>query len=144
MSCFKKVLLLLSIVGGINWGIYGIWGFNAVGWLLGGSMSWLSRTVFIIVGLSSLCLIPGLFMADPKQQNKGGRLLPMARLSPPPPAGGALRARTPLSLARHLPTLWGVTLAEGAKKQRVPHGHPLFFIQSAAFPACCGGCSCRR
>ena len=66
MSCFKKVLLMLSIVGGINWGIYGIWGFNAVGWLLGGSMSWLSRTVFIIVGLSSLCLIPGLFMADPK------------------------------------------------------------------------------
>ena len=66
MSCFKKVLLLLAIIGGINWGIYGIWGFNAVGWLLGGSMSWLSRTVFIIVGLSSLCLIPGLFMPDPK------------------------------------------------------------------------------
>ena len=58
--------VLLAIIGGINWGIYGIWGFNAVGWLLGGSMSWLSRTVFIIVGLSSLCLIPGLFMADPK------------------------------------------------------------------------------
>ena len=35
MSCFKKVLLLLAIIGGINWGIYGIWGFNAVGWLLG-------------------------------------------------------------------------------------------------------------
>ena len=66
MSCFKKVLLLLSIVGGINWGIYGIWGFNAVGWLLGGSMSWLSRTVFIIVGASAVCLIPGLFMPNPK------------------------------------------------------------------------------
>ena len=26
----------------------------------------LLRTVFIIVGLSSLCLIPGLFMADHK------------------------------------------------------------------------------
>ena len=38
----------------------------SVGWLLGGSMSWLSRTVFIIVGLSSLCLIPGLFMAETK------------------------------------------------------------------------------
>ena len=38
------------------------------------------------------------------------------KLSPPPAAAGALRARTPLSLARHLPTLWGVTLAEGAKK----------------------------
>ena len=33
----------------------------------------------------------------------------------PPPAGGALRARAPLPLARHLPTPWGVTLAEGAK-----------------------------
>ena len=55
MSCFKKLLLLLAIVGG-----------NAVGWLLGGSMSWLSRTVFIIVGVSAVCLIPGLFMPDPK------------------------------------------------------------------------------
>ena len=36
MSVFKKILLLLAIIGGINWGIYGIWGFNAVGWLLGG------------------------------------------------------------------------------------------------------------
>ena len=66
MSCFKKLLLLLAIIGGINWGIYGIWGFNAVGGLLGGSMSWLSRTVFIIVGASAVCLIPGLFMPDPK------------------------------------------------------------------------------
>ena len=37
------------------------------------------------------------------------------QFSPPPPAGGALRARAPLPLARHLPTPWGVTLAEGAK-----------------------------
>ena len=29
-------------------------------------MSWLSRTVFIIVGASAVCLIPGLFMPDRK------------------------------------------------------------------------------
>ena len=63
----------------------------------------------------------------------------MARLSPPPPAGGALRARTPLSLARHLPTLWGVTLAEGAKKQRVPHGHPLFSYNLLHFQLAAAG-----
>ena len=57
MSCFKKLLLLLAIIGGINWGIYGIWGFNAVGWLLGGSMSWLSRIIYALVGLSGLYLI---------------------------------------------------------------------------------------
>ena len=66
MQTFYKVCLILMIIGGINWGIYGIWGFNAVGWLLGGSMSWLSRTVFIIVGVSAVCLIPGLFMPNPK------------------------------------------------------------------------------
>ena len=125
MSCFKKLLLLLAIIGGINWGIYGIWGFNAVGWLLGGSMSWLSRTVFIIVGLSSLCLIPGLFMADPKAAEYRGK------------ASANGEALSPTACGRS-------PLAEGAKKQRVPHGHPLFFIKSAAFPACCGGCSCRR
>ena len=127
MSCFKKVLLLLSIVGGINWGIYGIWGFNAVGWLLGGSMSWLSRTVFIIVGLSSLCLIPGLFMAETKTAEYRVKHRVEMKLSPPPAAAGALRARTPLSLARHLPTLWGVTLAEGAKKAKARTSRfPLF------------------
>ena len=66
MQTFYKICLILMIVGGINWGLVGLFQFDFVGWLLGGSMSWLSRTVFIIVGLSSLCLIPGLFMADPK------------------------------------------------------------------------------
>ena len=64
MSVFKKLLLLLAIVGGINWGIYGIWGFNAVGWLLGGSLNWLARTVFIVVGVAALCLVPNLFMGE--------------------------------------------------------------------------------
>lgn len=64
MSVLKKLLLLLAIVGGINWGIYGIWGFNAVGWLLGGSLNWLARTVFIVVGVAALCLVPSLFMGE--------------------------------------------------------------------------------
>ena len=64
MSVFQKVLLLLAIVGGINWGIYGIWGFNAVGWLTGGSLNWLARTIFIVVGVAALCLVPSLFMSD--------------------------------------------------------------------------------
>ena len=38
----------------------------------------------------------------------------MILMSPPPAYAGRLRSRTPLSLARHLPTPWGVTLAEGA------------------------------
>ena len=71
MSVFQKILLLLAIVGGINWGIYGIWGFNAVGWLLGGSLGWLARTVFIVVGVAALCLIPSLFAEERPQTETG-------------------------------------------------------------------------
>ena len=58
-------------MGGINWGIYGIWGFNAVGWLLGGSLGWLARTVFIVVGVAALCLIPSLFAGERPQTETG-------------------------------------------------------------------------
>ena len=66
MQTFYKVCLILMIIGGINWGLVGLFQFGFVGWLLGGSMSWLSRTVFIVVGAAALCLIPGLFAPDPK------------------------------------------------------------------------------
>ena len=68
MQTFYKICLILMIVGGINWGIYGIWGFNAVGWLLGGSASIWSRIVFTLVGIAALCGIPGLF-ADESSEN---------------------------------------------------------------------------
>ena len=64
MSVFQKIMLLLVIVGGLNWGIYGIWGFNAVGWLVGGSLNWLARTVFIVVGVAALLCIPSLFTSS--------------------------------------------------------------------------------
>ena len=51
----------LMIVGGINWGLVGLFQFDFVGWLLGGSASIWSRIVFTLVGLAALCGIPGLF-----------------------------------------------------------------------------------
>ena len=64
MSCFKKVLLLLAIIGGINWGLVGLFQFDFVGWLLGGSASIWSRIVFTVVGVAAVCGIPGLFGDD--------------------------------------------------------------------------------
>ena len=43
----------------------------------------------------------------------------ICRLSPPPAPAVLLRSRAPLSLARHLPTLWGVILPEGAFKLKL-------------------------
>lgn len=70
MSLLRKILLLLVIIGGLNWGIYGIWAFDAVGWLLGGSLGWLARAVFIVVGLAAIALIPSLFMSGPRENRE--------------------------------------------------------------------------
>ena len=66
-----RTSLILTIIGGINWGLVGLFQFDFVGWLLGGSLSWLSRTVFILVGLASLCLIPSLCMGDSCKGKEG-------------------------------------------------------------------------
>ena len=46
MQTFYKICLLLLIVGGVNWGLVGLFQFDLVGWLLGGSTSVWSRIVF--------------------------------------------------------------------------------------------------
>ena len=61
-----KLALILTIIGGINWGLIGLFGFNAVAWLLGGATSFLSRTVFTLVGIAALCAIPSLFGSEPQ------------------------------------------------------------------------------
>ena len=61
VQTFYKACLILMIVGGINWGLVGLFQFDLVGWLLGGSSSIWSRIVFTLVGVAAICSIPGLF-----------------------------------------------------------------------------------
>lgn len=49
------VALVLVMVGGLNWGLVGAFGFNLVDALFG-EMSALSRIVYVLVGLSALYL----------------------------------------------------------------------------------------
>ena len=60
MNVFFKICLVLVIVGGVNWGLVGLFSFNLVGWLFGGSASTISRIIFTLVGLAALGAIPGL------------------------------------------------------------------------------------
>ena len=82
-STFTKVLLLLLIIGGLNWGIYGIWGLDAIGWLLGGSLGWLARAVFIVVGLAALALIPTLSPPEPPRDADPRTPYPPHQTRPP-------------------------------------------------------------
>ena len=64
MQIFNKLCIVLLIIGGINWGLVGLFSFNAVGWLFGGSATVLSRIIFVLVGLAALGALPGLFLSD--------------------------------------------------------------------------------
>ncbi len=55
MYFMEKLTLWLAIIGGINWGLVGFFGFNLVGALFG-DMSILTRIVYMLVGLSAVWL----------------------------------------------------------------------------------------
>lgn len=48
--------LTIAIIGAINWGSIGLFRFDLVAFIFG-DMSWLSRIVYVIVGLCGLYLI---------------------------------------------------------------------------------------
>ena len=58
MLIVNQLTLLLVIVGGLNWGLVGLFGFDLVAAIFG-QMSALSRLVYVLVGASALWqLIP--------------------------------------------------------------------------------------
>jgi uncharacterized membrane protein YuzA (DUF378 family) len=56
MNTIDWIALVLLIVGGLNWGLVGAFGFNLVSTLFG-SIAWLMNTVYILVGLSAVYTI---------------------------------------------------------------------------------------
>lgn len=59
-----KFALALAIIGALNWGSIGIFGFDIVGWIFGGQGSVISRIIFTVVGLAGLWCITLLFRRD--------------------------------------------------------------------------------
>ncbi|MDE6015678.1 MAG: DUF378 domain-containing protein [Acetatifactor sp.] len=49
-------VLTIAIIGVINWGLIGLFRFNLVSFLFG-DMSWLSRIVYVVVGICGLYLL---------------------------------------------------------------------------------------
>ena len=55
---------LLSIVGCLNWGLVGIFQFDLVAWLFGGSDTLLARIIYTVIGLAGAWCISFLFRRD--------------------------------------------------------------------------------
>ena len=52
---FDYTALTIVIIGAVNWGLIGFFNFNLVSFLFG-SMSWISRIIYAVVGLCGLYL----------------------------------------------------------------------------------------
>ena len=49
-----KIALTLAIIGALNWGGIGLFGFDTVAFFCGGQLSILSRIIYALVGLAGL------------------------------------------------------------------------------------------
>jgi len=49
----KYTSYILVLIGALNWGLVGAFNFDLVSFLFG-EMSWLTRTVYILVGVSAI------------------------------------------------------------------------------------------
>ncbi len=56
-----RIALILVIIGALNWGSIGFFGFDIVGVLFGGQGSVLARIIFAVVGIAGLWAISLLF-----------------------------------------------------------------------------------
>lgn len=61
MRIVNNVALILSIIGGINWGLIGLFKFDLVAWICGGQDSVFARIIYSIVGLAAIWCISLLF-----------------------------------------------------------------------------------
>lgn len=54
LNALDWIALVLLIIGGINWGLVGLFQFDLVAELFGGSSSLISRIIYTLVGLSAV------------------------------------------------------------------------------------------
>lgn len=53
MKTLNAIALVLLIIGGLNWGLIGLFGFDMVAALFGAA-TFMTRTVYVIVGIAAL------------------------------------------------------------------------------------------
>ena len=53
MKTFDLITFILVVIGGLNWGLFGIFSFDLITFIFG-DKSLLTRVIYILIGLSAL------------------------------------------------------------------------------------------
>jgi len=56
LNALDWIALILVVVGGLNWALVGVFGFDLVAAIFG-DMSFLSRIVYVLVGLAAIYIL---------------------------------------------------------------------------------------
>lgn len=54
MKILRNIALVLLIIGGLNWGLIGLFDFNLVAFLFDGFSVIISRIIYTVVGISAI------------------------------------------------------------------------------------------
>ena len=65
-----KIALILAIIGGLNWGLIGIFKLDLVALLCGGQTGAVSRIIYVLVGLAAVWCISLLFRQSILQESE--------------------------------------------------------------------------
>lgn len=61
---FDKICLILAIIGCLNWGLVGLFSFDLVAWIFGGTGVLLSRIIYTVIALAGIWCISLLFRSE--------------------------------------------------------------------------------
>ncbi|MEK5037489.1 DUF378 domain-containing protein [Sporosarcina sp. FSL K6-3457] len=61
MGIVHKIALAITIIGALNWGVAGIFRFDVVAQMAGGSAEPLARFIYLVIGISGLINLGLLF-----------------------------------------------------------------------------------
>ncbi len=57
INVLDRIALALLIIGGINWGLIGIFSFDLVAFIFGGQAAFMSRIIYTLVAVSAIWCI---------------------------------------------------------------------------------------
>ena len=61
-----RIALIITIIGALNWGSIGLFGFDIVAWIGGGADALVSRIVYTVVALAGIWCVTLLFRTREK------------------------------------------------------------------------------
>lgn len=70
MGTVQRIALAITIIGALNWGVAGIFRFDVVAQMAGGSAEPLARFIYLLIGVSGLFNL-GLLFDHWKERNTG-------------------------------------------------------------------------